>query len=168
MQLFDRLIVKMFNKLESLEQKAKKRELIRKGFTLGEQSWIGAHVDIISPESIVVGKKCHINNYVHLHAAGGKITIGDYVTLSQYCKLISTGYDLEHWTREKERVHICGQEIIIGDYVWICSSAIILPGVKITGRHVVIAAGAVVTHDIAESYVIVGGVPAEIIKRIPH
>ena len=59
-------------------------------------------------------------------------------------------------------------KITRGDHDWICSSAIIFPGVKITGQHIVIAAGAVVTHDIAESYVIVGGVPAEIIKRIPH
>ena len=44
--------------------------------------------------------------------------------------------------------------------------AIVLPGVRITGNHVVVAAGAVVTKDITESRVIVAGNPARIVKRM--
>jgi acetyltransferase-like isoleucine patch superfamily enzyme len=52
--------------------------------------------------------------------------------------------------------------VIIGNDVWIGSNAIILQGCKI-GDGAVIAAGAVVTHDISP-YSIVGGVPAKKIK----
>jgi acetyltransferase-like isoleucine patch superfamily enzyme len=48
--------------------------------------------------------------------------------------------------------------IEIDDYVWIGSRALVLPGVKI-GKGAVVAAGAVVTRDVAP-YVVVGGVPA--------
>jgi acetyltransferase-like isoleucine patch superfamily enzyme len=48
--------------------------------------------------------------------------------------------------------------VIVGDDVWIGANAIILPGVTIE-RGAVIAAGAVVTKDVA-AYGIVGGVPA--------
>jgi acetyltransferase-like isoleucine patch superfamily enzyme len=41
---------------------------------------------------------------------------------------------------------------------------VILPGVTI-GRHVVVAAGAVVTKDVPDN-TIVGGVPATIIKKL--
>ena len=50
----------------------------------------------------------------------------------------------------------------IGNDVWIGANVIILPGVKI-GDGAVLAAGAVVTKDVAP-YAIVGGVPARVIK----
>ena len=49
----------------------------------------------------------------------------------------------------------------IGEYVWICSRSIILPGIKI-GKGAVVASGAVVTKDVP-NFAIVGGVPAKVI-----
>ena len=46
-----------------------------------------------------------------------------------------------------------------------CAGAIILPGVTIKGDCVV-AAGAVVSKDIEERYVIIAGNPARVIKRM--
>ena len=93
------------------------------------------------------------------------ITIGDNVTLSYGAKLISTGYDVEHWMKTGERIHFDDKPIYIGDNCWIGTDAIILPGVKITGEFVVIGAGAVVTKDITESRVLVAGNPAKIVKK---
>lgn len=56
--------------------------------------------------------------------------------------------------------------IHIGNNVWIGSHATILPGVTIHDN-AIIAAGAVVTKDVPQD-VIVGGVPAKIIKNIEH
>jgi phosphonate metabolism protein (transferase hexapeptide repeat family) len=53
--------------------------------------------------------------------------------------------------------------VMIGHDVWIGHGAIMLPGRKI-GNGAVIAAGAVVTKDVAP-YAIVGGVPAKPLKR---
>lgn len=49
----------------------------------------------------------------------------------------------------------------IGEYAWVCSRSIILPGVKI-GKGAIVASGAIVTKDVP-NYAIVGGVPAKII-----
>ncbi len=54
--------------------------------------------------------------------------------------------------------------IHIGNKVWIGADAVITKGVTI-GENSVIAAGAVVTHDVPEND-IAGGVPAKIIKAI--
>ena len=54
--------------------------------------------------------------------------------------------------------------INIGKNVWIGSNATVLAGVNI-GDGAIIAAGAVVTNDVAEDTV-VGGVPAKLIKNI--
>ncbi len=55
--------------------------------------------------------------------------------------------------------------ITIGDFVWIGGGAIICPGVTI-GDRVTVAAGAVVVKDV-ESDVVVAGVPARVVKRLP-
>ena len=52
---------------------------------------------------------------------------------------------------------------MIGNDVWIGRNAIILPGNTI-GDGAIIAAGAVVTHDVPP-YTIVGGVPARPIRK---
>ena len=54
-----------------------------------------------------------------------------------------------------------GAQTEIGEYAWICSRSIILPGIKV-GEGAVVASGAVVTKDVPP-YAIVGGVPAKII-----
>ena len=59
----------------------------------------------------------------------------------------------------------CGKGALteIGEYAWICSRSIILPGVKV-GEGAVVASGAVVTKDVPP-YTIVGGVPAKVIGK---
>ena len=54
--------------------------------------------------------------------------------------------------------------VSIGNDVWIGANAVILPGITI-GRHVVVAAGAVVTKDVPP-YSLVAGVPARVIKQL--
>ena len=55
-------------------------------------------------------------------------------------------------------------KVTIKENAWICIGAIICPGVTI-GKNAVVAAGSVVTKDVPDN-VVVGGVPAKVIKRI--
>lgn len=57
-----------------------------------------------------------------------------------------------------------GGDIIIGDDVWVGMDSIIMGGVTI-GNGSVVAAGSVVTKSVPEN-VLVGGVPAKIIKAL--
>lgn len=54
--------------------------------------------------------------------------------------------------------------IVIEDDCWIGANATILPGVKIA-KGSIVAAGAVVCKDVGEG-VLVGGVPARVLKRL--
>ena len=54
--------------------------------------------------------------------------------------------------------------IVIEDDVWIGTNATVLAGVRI-GSHSVIAAGAVVTHDIPP-HSLAAGVPAQVKRKI--
>ena len=51
----------------------------------------------------------------------------------------------------------------IGQYAWICSRSIIMPGVKV-GDGAIVASGAIVTKDVPP-YTIVAGVPAKPIGK---
>lgn len=58
----------------------------------------------------------------------------------------------------------CFGRVVIGDWVYIGSSALIMPGVTI-GDNVLVAAGSVVTHSIPSGKVVAGN-PARVICSI--
>lgn len=124
----------------------------------------GSMPEITCQNKLTIGNDCRFNSGVFINALSG-VTIGNDVTLSHGAKILSTGYDIEHWMNTGEKNHFDDSPVYIGNHCWIGANAIILPGVKITGEYVVIGAGAVVTKDITESKVIVAGVPAKIIKH---
>lgn len=68
-----------------------------------------------------------------------------------------------HHDYNSDDFHVIGAPVTLGAHSWICSRAIILPGVNI-GKGAVVASGAVVTKDVPP-YAIVGGIPARIIGK---
>ena len=82
--------------------------------------------------------------------------IGNHVDIATDVMIYNSEHNVESDYFQAE-----DRPVIIEDYVFIGPRAIILPGVKI-GKGAIIAAGAVVTKEVAP-YAIVGGVPAKII-----
>jgi acetyltransferase-like isoleucine patch superfamily enzyme len=81
------------------------------------------------------------------------IRTGCDVSIGPEAAVLTLGHDPQSSGFEDQ-----GGEVTIGDRVWIGYRAIVLPGVNV-GEGAVVAAGAVVTRDVA-SFVIVAGVPA--------
>lgn len=149
---------------EEIRLSSRGRKISKKVRQCGNDLRAFGNAEIIFPQKLSIGDYCKINSCVYINARSG-VWIGNNVTLSHGAKIISTGYDVDKFFSTGERFHREDTPIIIGDYVWVCANAIILPGVRITGHHVIIAAGAVVTHDIHDNYVIVAGSPARIVKK---
>jgi len=82
------------------------------------------------------------------------IRIGNDLSIGPEAVILSIGHD-----PKSPVFSSTGGEVIIGNYVWIAARVMILPGVNI-GDGAVIAAGSVVTKDVAP-YTIVAGVPAK-------
>lgn len=101
---------------------------------------------------LIIGKGCNIGFKCHLDCRRG-IHIGNNVCIASEVMIWTLHHDYNDLT-----FGVKGGRVEIGDYAWICSRAIILPGVKI-GEGAVVAAGAVVCKDV-EPYSIVGGIPA--------
>lgn len=90
--------------------------------------------------------------------ARGGITIGDDVRIAANVQLITNNHD-----PYKREILPC-KPIVIDDGAWIGAGATILPGVRI-GRHAIVGAASVVTHDVGDCEVAVGN-PAHVIKTL--
>ena len=109
--------------------------------------------------NIKLGKHVFINSGCCFQDQGG-IEIGDNVQLGHQTVIATLNHDLN----PQKRWNMIPAPVKIGNNVWIGSHATILSGVTI-GDNAVIAAGAVVTKDVPAN-VVIGGVPAKIIKVI--
>ena len=101
---------------------------------------------------IAIGRRTIVNQQCCLDGRGG-LTIGDYVNISAGVWILTDSHDMNDPLFREVLA-----PVKIGDYAWIGSRALILPGVTV-GEGAVVAAGAVVTRDV-EPYTVVAGVPA--------
>lgn len=112
---------------------------------------------IRSPKNLTIGDGSSIGPRVLLDAREG-LRIGRSVTLGYECIIWTLNHDYNDVTFRTK-----GGPVSIGDYAWICSRSIILPGITI-GEGAVVASGAIVTKDVPP-YAIVAGVPAKIVGQ---
>lgn len=129
------------------------------GIDIGEGSaiFLGCYLWFYGPgqirrDGVRIGRNSFINRDCCLDARA-QLRIGDNVSISPQVMLLTTAHQLDD-----PNFTVAGRPIVIEDHVWIGTRAMILPGVRI-GRGAVVAAGAVVTRDVA-ARTIVGGVPA--------
>lgn len=105
---------------------------------------------------ISFGSDVLISHGSFLQGAGG-IRIGDMVMMGPQVMLVTTGHDKISGESQSAPIEI-------GDGAWIGARAIVLPGVSV-GAGSVVAAGALVSKDVAP-FTVVGGVPAKEIGKI--
>ena len=131
-------------------------------FSLGKRSVVESFCCINNAVGdVLIGDHTRIG--IHCTVIG-PVTIGSHVNLAQGITVTALNHNFDDATKRIDEQGVSTRPVVIGDDVWIGANAVILPGVTI-GHHAVVAAGAVVTKDVAPQ-TIVGGVPAKEIKRI--
>lgn len=126
------------------------------GAKIGKGSTFHSSARIWQPSNLIMGEKSAIGDRVDCYSVD-KIVIGNQVTISQDVYICTASHDIGSPVMELKTA-----PIIIEDKSWVCARAIILPGIRI-GEGAVIAAGAVVTKDVAP-WTVVGGNPAVVIS----
>jgi acetyltransferase-like isoleucine patch superfamily enzyme len=127
---------------------------------MGRGCQICRGVTIRNPHLVSLGDRVTINEGVILQACNGAtINIGSNVVFSYGVYVLTGGLDISRGVDYGEHI---ASPTVIENGAWVCARAIILPGVRI-GKGSVVAAGAVVTHDVPPG-VTVAGVPARIIR----
>ena len=123
------------------------------GLVLPLTSSIHWRAEFYAPERIIVGEHVIIGDTVFLDGRSG-LTIGDNVNVGSHVSIYTREHDVNSPSFAET-----GAPVSIGDRAWVSSHSVILPGVTI-GEGAVVAAGAIVTKDVAP-YTIVGGNPAK-------
>lgn len=153
-------LIKQLNEL-TLADFQKKQEIIAKLFgTVGNNPFVGNNFHCDFGKNIHVGDNFHTDyNCTMLDVA--EIRIGRNCLIGPDVGIYTAGHRLQPEGRTLDGY---GMPICIGDDVWIGGHSVVLPGVTI-GNGAVIAAGSVVTKDVAPRTLVAGN-PAVLKKCI--
>ena len=152
-----RTICHRINMLDPYDPKV--RELFDELF----EGRLPASSNILTPVAIDRGATITIGEHVFINwnfsaVSTGSITIEDNVQIACNVQMLTANHDLE------DLMILHCKPIVVKTGAWIGAGATIMGGVTV-GEHAVVAAGSVVTKDVAP-YTIVGGNPAKFIKNI--
>ena len=150
-----------YNNLHPLDREARSEAI--KGI-LGK---VGKNCVVEQPLFCTYGYNTTVGDNFFLNVNGklmdsGKITIGNNVFIAPNVCIITEEHamDVEQRMAGLEYTH----PVTIGDNVWICTGALILPGVTI-GEDSIIGAGSVVAKDIPPKCLAVGN-PCRVIRKL--
>ena len=140
--------------------------------TIGQDTLIGP--DISLSAGMVPGQECitypvvSIGDRCLIGRGSGivghfSIEIGNDVWTGHNVYITDQNHGYEDIERPISQQSQPERAVKIGDGSWLGYGSVVLPGVTI-GKHVVVGANSVVTHDIPD-YSVAVGVPAKVIKR---
>ncbi len=123
---------------------------------MGQGSAILLGLRLYNRGYLAIGAHSVIDRDCTLDGRGG-ITIGQNVNLAPEVMILTASHD-------PDSHDFAGMEksVVVEDYVWVATRAMILPGVWI-GRGAVVGAGSVVTKDVAAGTIVAGN-PAKVIR----
>jgi len=128
---------------------------------------VGGDVVVRQPFRVDGGKRVSIGdhsfiNYDCLLLANDRIDIGERVFIAPRVMVLTVTHPLD--AEERYRKRYATAPVSIGNDAWVGAGATLMPGVRV-GKRAVVAAGAVVTRDVAQGC-IVAGVPARVVGHV--
>lgn len=116
------------------------------------------------PERVHVAESAIVNDAL-LNTESGSITVGADAFFGHRVSVLTGTHDVTLRGLERQRaVPATGRDVHVEEGAWVGSGAILLGPCRI-GAHAVVAAGAVVTGDVAPE-TIVAGVPARPVRAL--
>ena len=149
----------------SAASKNKKGRVLRSAFPgLHKKCTVWAPLHVERPDLLSIGPEAFLNVDVTI-ANGDMVSIGERTLVGPGVKFCTTYHHLDPDERARDP-SAKAKPIVVGKNVWIGAGAILMPGVRIEDD-AVIAAGSVVTRDVA-SRTVVAGCPAVVKKTFTN
>ena len=145
-------LLRLFVVRAALGPEARVQALRALGAQIGKNVFVGARFDVSHPANLTVGSNTKLPGKVWIDSVY-PVTIGHDVAVSDDLTILTAGHDVN-----AADFAMTGQAISIGDYAWLPTKIIVLPGANI-GEGAVVGAGSVVTRPV-EPYTVVAGNPA--------
>lgn len=150
-----------FNAIDGTDYQAQYEQLKSMLGSVGERVWIAKTFNCDCGKNIHIGSDFTGNHNLTILDIR-EVRIGDHVMIGPGTLITTVTHPLDYRRRREYMAEAL--PVVIEDDVWIGGNVTVLPGVTI-GRGSVVAAGAVVTTDVAPN-TLVGGVPAKVIKDL--
>jgi acetyltransferase-like isoleucine patch superfamily enzyme len=143
------------------------RIAIGDGTTIGPLATLSAgfpsQVGMTGDPVITVGDRCMLGKGIGI-VGHERIEIGDDIWTGHYIYVTDQNHGYEDLDLPIGTQLWKNDPVVIGSGSWLGHGAVVLPGTRI-GRHVVVAAGAVVAGLHAPDRSVVAGVPARVVKQ---
>ena len=159
-----------FGKACTIEERVHVDGYAKQTVSFGNRVKIGANTKISITSHLEnfgtglnIGHDSAIGEYSYLGCSGGVI-IGNDVIMGQYVSFHSQNHNYQDKTRKIREQGVKSEGIEIGNNIWVGAKATFLDGCKVSDNSIV-ASGAVVTEKFS-SGVVIGGVPARVIKEL--
>lgn len=169
------ILTRRLNRISMLNQPRRNR-IIKKlfGSVDGDTYYVQSPLYVDYGFNVHIGKN-FLSNYNLVIEDEAPIYIGDNVMLAPNVTLTTdlhpmhptqrcVRYDPQYFPSNHRPIYIHAKPIKIGSNVWICTGAIVCPGVTI-GDNTIIGAGSVVTQDIPAN-VFACGIPCRVVREI--
>jgi acetyltransferase-like isoleucine patch superfamily enzyme len=116
-------------------------------------------------DRLVIAPTAQVNDAL-FNTVSGTITIAEHAFFGHGVAVLTGTHDVrETGLARHTAVPDAGRDIVVGEGAWLGSRALVLGPCRI-GEHAVVAAGAVVTHDVPAGAT-VAGVPARVLAARP-
>jgi acetyltransferase-like isoleucine patch superfamily enzyme len=140
---------------------------IGEGTTIGPLASISAgmpsQADVQGEPVIIIGNRCTLGKGIGI-VGHERIEIGDDIWTGHYVYITDQNHGYENLDLPIGTQMWKNEPVSIGDGSWLGHGAVILPGSRI-GKHVVVAAGAVVAGIDVPDFSVVAGVPARVVRK---
>ena len=118
------------------------------------------------PAKLHVDETAVVNDAL-FNLSSGEITVGRWAFFGHGVSVLTGSHDWRIFGQARQTaVPKSGRDVVIEEGVWVSSGATVVGPCRI-GANSVVGVGAVVMTDV-EPYTIVAGVPARVIRTIPH
>ena len=136
-------------------------EVVKELFGKSDRAFVNPPFYCDYGTNIQVGKN-FFANYNCMIIDVARVRIGDNCQMAPNVAIYTAGHPIHPVSRNS--MYEYGQDVTIGDNVWIGGNTVICPGVHI-GDNVVIGAGSVVTKDIPD-WTVAAGNPCRVLRQI--
>jgi acetyltransferase-like isoleucine patch superfamily enzyme len=116
------------------------------------------------PERLTVAPSATVNDAL-FNTVSGHVTVEDHAFFGHGVAILTGSHAVDTLGAARSTaIPTSGGDIVVGEGAWVSSRAVVLGPCRI-GRHAVVAAGAVVTHDVPAGAV-VAGIPARVLRHV--
>lgn len=115
--------------------------------------------------SFYVGKNTIFNGTIvfKIGEKNNNILIGNHCLFASNIRVTTTDNHAIYSISDYKRTNFSG-DVIIGDHCWVCNNVNILNNTEI-GKNSVISLGSIVTKKFKQSNILIGGIPAQVLRR---